>query len=158
MYGSESEDEDDEEYEDFDEAEAAAYSDDEEGSEQSDTSDGASEATAQKPGNNDTPNPKTEQFLDRIQHFFEVRRKVEERADMMDPSNKLRKLRVKFHSGGIKKNGKSYPNISIVGKRRSSSGSTTLTLLPRNTSKTKILRRPRTNYSKCAVASVLSVK
>jgi hypothetical protein len=40
----------------------------------------------------------------------------------------------------------SYPNMSIVCKRWSSSGSTTLSLLARNTSKTKILRRPSKNY------------
>jgi tetratricopeptide (TPR) repeat protein len=48
-------------------------------------------------------NPKVEQFFDRLQHFFEVRRKVEERADLMDPSDKIKNLKLKLHSGGIKK-------------------------------------------------------
>jgi tetratricopeptide (TPR) repeat protein len=53
------------------------------------------------------PNPRVEQFFDRLQHFFEVRRKVEERADMMDPSAKFRNLKVKVTAGGIRKyNGK----------------------------------------------------
>jgi tetratricopeptide (TPR) repeat protein len=51
----------------------------------------------------DIPNPRLEQFFDRLQHFFEVRRKVEERADMTDPSHKIRKLKVKVTAGGLRK-------------------------------------------------------
>jgi tetratricopeptide (TPR) repeat protein len=52
------------------------------------------------------PNPKIGQFFDRLQHFFEVRRKTEEKALAMDPSMKFRGLKVKVHSGGTqRKNG-----------------------------------------------------
>jgi tetratricopeptide (TPR) repeat protein len=47
------------------------------------------------------PNPKLEKFLDRLIHFFELRRKIEERADTMDPTKKCQKIKVKAHSGGI---------------------------------------------------------
>ncbi|KAL3920079.1 MAG: hypothetical protein SGILL_003440, partial [Bacillariaceae sp.] len=47
------------------------------------------------------PNPKIGQFFDRLQHFFELRRKAEEKAIAMDPSKKFRTLRVKIHSGGL---------------------------------------------------------
>ncbi|KAL3920409.1 MAG: hypothetical protein SGILL_003279 [Bacillariaceae sp.] len=49
------------------------------------------------------PNPKIGQFFDRLDHFFELRRKTEEKANAMDPSNKFRALKVKVHSGGINK-------------------------------------------------------
>jgi tetratricopeptide (TPR) repeat protein len=51
------------------------------------------------------PNPKIEQFFVRLQHFLEVRRKVEERADIMDPANKVMDIKCKLHSGGIEKKG-----------------------------------------------------
>ncbi|KAL3940527.1 MAG: hypothetical protein SGBAC_004955 [Bacillariaceae sp.] len=49
----------------------------------------------------DNKNPKIKQFFERMQHFFEMRRNVEDRADLMDPSDKFRHLKVKVHSGGI---------------------------------------------------------
>lgn len=105
MYGSESEDSE-EEY-----SEVESYNDDEsEPSIQTDTSDSEGQVEKipekkKRPSMADTPNPKIEQFFDRLQHLLEVRRKVEERADMMDPSGKFRSLKVKLHSGGIEKKG-----------------------------------------------------
>ncbi len=109
IYGSDSEDEDDDEYDDveidFDEDDLDDDDDDE--SERSDSSGSTSEESDEKNEKEEKPNPKVEQFFDRLQHFFEVRRKVDERAELMDPSGKLRGLKVKQHSGGIlKKNGK----------------------------------------------------
>lgn len=52
------------------------------------------------------PNPKIEQFFDRLYHLFEVRRKTDEKVLAMDPSEKFRSLKVKVHSGGTRrKNG-----------------------------------------------------
>ena len=49
------------------------------------------------------PNPKSEQFFDRLNHFFEMRRIVEKQADAFDPSQKTLRIKVKAHSGGILK-------------------------------------------------------
>ena len=51
----------------------------------------------------DEPNPKLQQFFDRLNHFFETRKRIEERAAAKDPSNKCRKIKAKAHSGGLAK-------------------------------------------------------
>jgi len=52
------------------------------------------------------PNPKMKQFFDRLNHFFETRKRIEECAASKDPGNKCRKIKAKTSSGGIeKKNG-----------------------------------------------------
>eukprot|EP00934_Nitzschia_sp_Nitz4_P003115 Nitzschia sp. Nitz4//scaffold12_size214221//99109//104274//NITZ4_001502-RA/size214221-processed-gene-0.158-mRNA-1//-1//CDS//3329535026//3105//frame0 len=105
LYGSDSESEglDDEDYEEI-EIDEDDYSDEDE-SEPTDESSASDTLEEEEPKQDkkDAPNPKLEQFFDRLQHFFEVRRKVEERAEIMDPSEKFRNLKVKLHSGGIKK-------------------------------------------------------
>ena len=102
IYGSDSDGSDDEgTYEDINDEEEYSRS------EQSDTSESATEVTPERRPKDVSPNAKVEQFFDRLQHFFELRRKVEERSDMIDPSGKCQNLKVKIHSGGIeKKNGK----------------------------------------------------
>jgi hypothetical protein len=108
MYGSDSESGSDDEYEEYEEDEADEddlTEDDRSGSDRSADSDESGSNTESTPiihAYEDTPNPKVEQFFDRLQHFFEVRRKMEERADLMDPSDKFRNLKVKVHSGDIK--------------------------------------------------------
>ena len=53
------------------------------------------------------PNPKMDAFMDRLKHFMEIRRKVDERASLTDPADKILGLKLKVHSGGIeRKNGK----------------------------------------------------
>jgi len=47
------------------------------------------------------PNPKLQQFFDRLGHLFETRRRLQERTDAIDPSNKCHKIKAKAHSGGI---------------------------------------------------------
>lgn len=98
LFGFDS-DEDDLDDKDYIETEVTEMYTDEEGS-ASDTTDSA---TRHHHGEVDIPNLRLEQFFDRLQHFFEVRRKVEERADMIDPSNKIRKLKVKVAAGGLQK-------------------------------------------------------
>jgi tetratricopeptide (TPR) repeat protein len=99
-FGSESDDD-----EDLEEVEAIDDEDDED-------EDGRSQSSASELSNAtpepvkpksifEKPNPKSGQFFDRLDHFFEVRRKTEEKAVGMDPSRKLRALKVKVHSGGI---------------------------------------------------------
>ena len=104
IYGSDSSDsENDDEYEEYvieDEDEDEDDSD-ESDKDSDDDSESKSRHTAVQIAHEDIPNPKVEQFFDRLQHFFEVRRKMEERADLMDPSNKFRGLRAKCHSDGI---------------------------------------------------------
>jgi len=56
----------------------------------------------------DEPNPKLKQFFDRLNHFFETRRRIEECAANKDPSNKCRKIKAKTHSGGITKKDGGY--------------------------------------------------
>lgn len=71
----------------------------------SSSSDGNRRQPSPPPQEDKKPNPKIEQFFVRLQHFFEVRRKVEERADIMDPANKIMDIKCKLHSGGIEKKG-----------------------------------------------------
>ena len=104
------------EFEEVEESEV--YEDDEEegsddnssGSSSSSDSDSNKEPAAvekEEPVVEEPVNPKTEAFFDRLLHFHEVRRKVEDRVDIFDPSHKLANLKVKQHSGGIqKKSGK----------------------------------------------------
>jgi tetratricopeptide (TPR) repeat protein len=109
IYGSESEEEDGE-MEEFEVLDEDDEDDDNDESRTSDSEDDLTNVTPEptKPKSIfEKPNPKIEQFFDRLQHFFEVRRKTSERAEIMDPSKKFRNLKVKNHSGGIlKKNGK----------------------------------------------------
>jgi tetratricopeptide (TPR) repeat protein len=108
IYGSDSDDDDvyDEEVEEIE------IEDDEEDEERTESSDSDDELSAVTPPPSkpksifEKPNPKVEQFFDRLEHFFEVRRKTEERVAALDPSNKFKSLKVKNHSGGIvNKNG-----------------------------------------------------
>jgi tetratricopeptide (TPR) repeat protein len=104
--GSDSEDEDDiEEVEVLDDDDDDL--DDEKGSQSSDSDMSNVTPPPVKPKSIfEKPNPKIGQFFDRLQHLFEVRRKTEEKAVAMDPSNKFRSLKVKVHSGGTQhKNG-----------------------------------------------------
>lgn len=108
LYGSDSEDEDEEEYEEYEVDYEEEEEEDEDKSEGSDTSKSDSDESGTKTEpKEEKANPKVEQFFDRLQHFFEVRRKVDERAELMDSSGKFQSIKVKLHSGGIlKKNGK----------------------------------------------------
>eukprot|EP00536_Pseudo-nitzschia_multiseries_P011425 jgi/Psemu1/205758/e_gw1.386.48.1 len=47
------------------------------------------------------PNPKLQQFFDRLGHLFETRRRLQDRIDTIDPSSKCQRIKVKTHSGGI---------------------------------------------------------
>lgn len=109
IYGSDSDEEDGE----MEEIEVSEDCDDGDDNERSRTSDSDDDVSIVKPelskpkSSFEKQNPKIEQFFDRLKHFFEVRRKASERAEIMDPSKKFRNLKVKDHSGGIiKKNGK----------------------------------------------------
>eukprot|EP00980_Cylindrotheca_fusiformis_P021705 scaffold8535_cov132-Cylindrotheca_fusiformis.AAC.13 len=96
LFGYDSEQEDINE-KDFIETEEVEVFSDEEGSDTSES------ATRHPQIVEDLPNPRLEQFFDRLQHFFEVRRKVEERADIVDPSSKIRKLKVRVRAGGLRR-------------------------------------------------------
>jgi tetratricopeptide (TPR) repeat protein len=107
MYGSDSDEEEVEEITTSDEQNSEDESDDRSRSSCSEESSDASPEPKKPKSIFEKPNPKIEQFFDRLQHFFEVRRKSDERAKSIDPSMKLRNLKVKIHSGGIeRKNGK----------------------------------------------------
>lgn len=104
IYGSDSSDNDERVVDLKDRYDSMSTDDDQSFSDTSDSATGHADRPL-PPGQ--IPNPRLDQFFDRLQHFFEVRRKVEERADMVDPSEKLRNLKVKPTSGGIQKyNGK----------------------------------------------------
>ena len=68
-----------------------------------DDSDASDDEPIRKKSIFDEPNPKLQQFFDRLNHFFETRKRIEERAAAKDPSNKCRKIKAKAHSGGLAK-------------------------------------------------------
>lgn len=110
MYGSDSESDEDAEYEEYEVDEMDLEEEGDSESEVSESSDEYNEEKehSEKGEKEEKPNPKLEQFFDRLQHFFEVRKKIAERADLMDPSAKLQSLKVKSHSGGIRKKNGNY--------------------------------------------------
>ena len=44
---------------------------------------------------------KQEKFFERLNHFMDVQRKVEERMQKIDPSGRLAEIEVEAHSGGL---------------------------------------------------------
>jgi len=51
---------------------------------------------------------RVEQFFDRLQHFFEVRRKVEERAEIIDPAGKCRRMKMRCPTKLVPKSNGQY--------------------------------------------------
>jgi tetratricopeptide (TPR) repeat protein len=106
--GSQGEDEEEEEFTEVDGLDEADFEDGDAGSDFSSKS-GVEPAVEEPVPQEDQgpPNPKIEAFFDRLRHFMEVRRKVDEKASSVDPSDKIKGLKMKLHSGGIeKKSGK----------------------------------------------------
>jgi tetratricopeptide (TPR) repeat protein len=121
MYGSDSDSEGgDGDYEEYEISDNALEFEDDDDSYRSYSSDDTEEEQSEKAEHEEKVNPKLDQFFDRLQHFFEVRKKIDERAELMDPSAKLHGLKVKLHSDGIqKKNGKfkkEYQQRNLKGK------------------------------------------
>lgn len=52
-----------------------------------------------------------EKCFDRLHHLFEVRKRVEKRMKRIDPSEKLKNIKVVAHSGGIKEDDGSYKTM-----------------------------------------------
>ncbi|KAL3940529.1 MAG: hypothetical protein SGBAC_004957 [Bacillariaceae sp.] len=52
-----------------------------------------------------------EQFFDRLQHFFEARRKVEERAEIIDPAGKCRRIKMRCATKLLPKSNGQYGSI-----------------------------------------------
>ncbi|CAJ1954726.1 unnamed protein product [Cylindrotheca closterium] len=54
---------------------------------------------------------RVEQFFDRLQHFFEVRRKVEERTEIIDPAGKCRRMKMRVPTKLVPKSNGQYGSM-----------------------------------------------